>query len=54
VDELVGRVLVHVDLLEDHLTLSLEISGAEERVLQHVAHVLDGHRQVAVQHARVA
>jgi hypothetical protein len=37
VHEVVGRVLVHVDLLEDHLPLALEVLPVEDRALEHVA-----------------
>ena len=31
VDEIVGRVVTHPDLLEDHLTLRLDVVGAQRR-----------------------
>ena len=43
VDELVRRVLVHVDLLEDHLALGLEVRGSQGAVAEHVGEVRDGH-----------
>ena len=53
VDDLLGRVLVHVDLLEDHLPLRVEVGGSEPRVLEHVGEVVDGQLQVAVEDPRV-
>ena len=53
VDQVVGRVLVHVDLLEDHLTLCVQVPRADRGMLKHVAEVVDGHRQVAVEYTSV-
>ena len=53
VHEVLGRVLVHVDLLEDHLPLGVEVRRTDHRVLQHVREVIDRQLQVAVEHARV-
>ena len=50
-DELLRRVLVHRDLLEDDLTLGVEL--VEARREHHVAHHLDRGREVLVRHARV-
>ena len=44
---------MHVDLFEDHLTFGVEVRLADHAVLQHVREVIDGHLEVAVQHARV-
>jgi hypothetical protein len=53
VHDVLGRVLVHVDLLEDHLALRVQIRRSDHAVLQHVGEMLHGHRQVAIQHAGV-
>ena len=53
VDQVVGRVLVHVDLFQDHLALGLEVRSADHRVLEHVGEVVDGHGEVAVPHPGV-
>ena len=53
VHDVLGRVLVHVDLLEDHLALGLKVRGAKERVLLHVGEMLHRHRQVTIEHACV-
>ncbi len=53
VHELVGRVLVHVDLLQDHLALGIEVRRLDHRVLKHVAEEVHRHGHVAVEDARV-
>jgi hypothetical protein len=51
VDEVVRRVLVHRDLLEDHLALLLEVGPG--RRAHHAADTADGLRQLRVDDARV-
>ena len=53
VDEVVGRVLDHLDLFEDDLLLALDVVGAERRVHHDVGQHLDGQRQVLVEHLDV-
>src|SRR2546428_11276744 len=45
VDDVVGRVLYHLDLLEDHRLLTLELVGVEERVEQNIRQQIDRERQ---------
>ena len=49
--ELLRRVLVHRDLLEDDLTLGVDV--VEARREHHVAHHVDRRCEVLVRHARV-
>src|SRR2546422_139287 len=49
VDDVVGRVLYHLDLLEDHRLLTLELVGVEERVEQNIRQQIDRERQVLVE-----
>ena len=53
VHDLFRRVLVHVDLLEDHLPLGIEIRRAEQRVLEHVGEVVHRQLDVLVEDPRV-
>src|SRR5437588_2425329 len=53
VDELRGLVLVHQDLLEDHLALGLELVGAERRRTDDVAQDVEAEVEVVVEQARV-
>ncbi|MNC85040.1 hypothetical protein D3C83_06120 [compost metagenome] len=53
VDEVVGRVLDHLDFFEDHLLLALDVFGAERRVHDDVRQDLDRQRQVLVEHLDV-
>ena len=49
VDEVVGRVLDHLDLFEDDLLLALDLLGDERRPLHDVGEQIDGERQVLVE-----
>ena len=49
VDDVLGRVLVHVDLRQDHVPLRLEVARSDRRMLEHVRHVVYGHLQVAIE-----
>ena len=53
VDEVVGGVLHHLDLLEDHRLLLLDIVRREERPHQDVAEEIHRQGQVLVEHAHV-
>ena len=53
VDDVVGVVVVHRDLVEDHVALGLDVLGADQRVGDHVTEDVDGQRQVVVEHPRV-
>ena len=53
VDEVVRRVLDHLDLFEDDLLLALDVVGAERRVHHDVGEHVDGERQVLVEHLDV-
>ena len=49
VDEVVGRVLDHLDLFEDDLLFALDVVGTEPRVHDDVRQDVDGKRQVLVE-----
>jgi len=49
----VGLVVVHGDLLEDHATLGLHVRLREYRRGHQVAHHVDGQRQVSVEYPGV-
>ena len=51
--DVVGVVVVHRDLVEDHVTLGLDVVGGDQRGGDHVAEHVDRERQVLVEHARV-
>ena len=53
VDEIVGRVLDHLDLFDDDLLLALDVVGRERRVADDVGQDVDGERQVLVEHLDV-
>ena len=53
VDEVVRRVLDHLDLFDDDLLLPLEILDAERRVADDVRQDVDGERQMLVEHLDV-
>ena len=53
VDEIVGRVLDHLDLFEDDLLLALDVVGAERRVADDVGEDVDRQRQMLVEHLDV-
>ena len=53
VHDVVGVVVVHRDLVEDHLTLGLDVRRCDQRAGQHVAEHVDRHRQVLVEDPRV-
>ena len=53
VDEIVGRVLDHLDLFEDDLLLALDLVGGERRAQHDVGQQIDGERQVLVEHLDV-
>ena len=53
VDEVVGRVLDHLDLFEDHLLLALDIVRTERGVQHDIGQDVDGQRQVLVEHLDV-
>ena len=47
VGDVVGRVVVHRQLFEDHLALAVDVGVAQRRPGQHVAEQLDAERGVA-------
>ena len=53
VHEVVGGVLDHLDLLEDHLLLALDVVGVERRVQDHVRQHVERPRHVLVEHLDV-
>jgi hypothetical protein len=53
VDQIVGRVLDHLDLFEDHLLFALDVFFREQRVADQVREDLDRERQVLVEHLGV-
>ena len=53
VHEIVGRVLDHLDLFEDHLLLAPDLFLDERRTHDDVRQQLDGERQVLVEHLDV-
>ena len=53
VHEVGGLVLVHEDLLEDHLALGLDLVGAERRRPHDVGEDVEAELEVVVEHARV-
>ena len=53
VDEIVRRVLDHLDLFEDDLLLALDLLGRKGRAQHDVGEQVDGQRQVLVEHLDV-
>ena len=53
VDEIVGSVLDHLDLFEDHLLLALDLVDRKRRVQHQVRQDVEGPRQVLVHHLDV-
>ena len=53
VDEIVRRVLDHLDLFEDDLLLALDVVCAERRTHDDVGEDVDGERQMLVEHLDV-
>ena len=53
VDDVVGGVLDHLDFLEDHRLLALQLVGVEERVQEDVRQEIDRERQMLVEHLDV-
>jgi hypothetical protein len=53
VHDVVGVVVVHRDLVEDHVTLGLDVLGREQRRGDHVAEDVHGQRQVVIEDPRV-
>ena len=53
VDQVVGRVLDHLDLFEDDLLLALDVFVQEQRVGDQVRQDLDRQRQMLVEHLQV-
>ena len=53
VDQIVGRVLDHLDLFEDDLLLPLDVVRVERRVQHDVREQIDRERQVLVEHLDV-
>ena len=53
VDEIVGRVLDHLDLFEDHLLLAADLFLDERGMHDDVRQQIDGERQVLVEHLDV-
>ena len=51
--DVVGRVVVHRQLLQDHLALALDVGVGDQGVGQHVAEQLDAGRAVAARHPAV-
>ena len=52
-DQVVGRVLHHLDLLEHNRLFALELLGVEDRVQEDVGQEIDRERQVLVEHLDV-
>ena len=52
-DQIVGRVLDHLDLFEDHLLLALDVLVREERIADQVGEDVDRERQVLVEDLEV-
>ena len=48
VHEIVGRVVAHPDLFEDHLALRLDVVGTERRAPQHVGEDVDRELELRV------
>ena len=53
VNEVVRRVLDHLDLFEDDLLFPADVLGAERRVHDDVGEHLDGQRQMLIEHFEV-
>ena len=53
VDEIVRRILDHLDLFEDDALLALDVGRRERRVHHHVAQQIDRERHVLVEHLDV-
>ena len=53
VDEIVGRVLDHLDLFEDDFLLALDFGRVERRSGDEIREHVHGHRQVLVEHLDV-
>ena len=53
VDEIVRRVLDHLDLFEDDLLLVLDVVFREQRIADQVGQDVDRQRQVLVEHLQV-
>ena len=53
VDQIVGRVLDHLDLFEDHLLLALDVFFGEQRIADQIGEDVDGERQMLVEHLEV-
>ena len=53
VHEIVGRVVAHPDLFEDHLAFRVDVVGAERRAPQHVGEDVDRELELRVGHAHV-
>ena len=53
VDEVVGRVLHHLDFLEDDRLLPLDVAGVEARMQEDVGEEVGGERQMLVEHPHV-
>ncbi len=48
VDQIVGRVLDHLDLFEDHLLFALDVFFGEERIADQIGEDVDRERQMFV------
>ena len=53
VDQIVGGVLDHLDLFEDHLLLALDVLGVKGRVEHEVRQHVESRRQMLVEHLDV-
>ena len=53
VDQIVGRVLDHLDLFEDDLLFFLDVVVSQQRIADQVGEDLHGEREVLVQHLQV-
>ena len=53
VNQIVGRVLDHLDLFEDHLLFALDVVVSEERIADQIGEDVDGERQVLVEDLEV-
>ena len=53
VDEIIGRVLDHLDLFEDDFLFALDVLFREQRIADQIREDVDGQRQVLVEHLEV-
>ena len=53
VDQIVGRILDHLDLFDDHFLLALDVVRGQRRVEDDVGEDVEGERQVLIEHLDV-